>query len=73
VAQTHDKIREEIIAMLPGEHAATRAELILAQFVGVSMVVNLLRSADSPKIDIEYMKKFYARQFAELFADMATN
>ena len=69
MTQTHDKIRKAIMATLPGEHATTRAELILAQLLGASMVVNLLRSADSPRIDIEYMKGFYARQLAKLFAD----
>ena len=69
MTQTHDKIRQTVMATLPGEHASTRAELILAQLLGASMVVNLLRSVDSPKIDIEYMKDFYARQLAELFAN----
>ena len=68
ITQTYDKIRQAVMANLPGEHATTRAELILAQLLGASMVVNLLRSADSPRIDIEYMKDFYARQLAELFA-----
>ena len=68
MAKTYDNIRQQIMAVLPGEQAATRAELILAQIMGASMVVNLLRGADSPRIDIEYMNKFYAKQLAELFA-----
>ena len=68
MAKTYDNIRQQIMADLPGEQAATRAELILAQIMGASMVVNLLRGADSPRIDIEYMNKFYAKQLAELFA-----
>ena len=46
---------------------AARAELILAQLMGAAMVVNLLRGANSPTIDLDYMKRFYARQMAELF------
>ena len=68
MAKTYDNIRQHIMEVLPGEQAATRAELILAQIMGASMVVNLLRGADSPRIDIEYMNKFYAKQLAELFA-----
>ncbi len=68
MAKTYDAIRQNIMEVLPGEHSATRAELVLAQIMGASMVVNLLRGADSPKIDIEYMNKFYARQLAELFS-----
>ena len=68
MAKTYDAIRQNIMEVLPGEHSATRAELVLAQIMGASMVVNLLRGADSPKIDIEYMNKFYAKQLAELFA-----
>ncbi|MCH5144096.1 TetR/AcrR family transcriptional regulator [Desulfovibrio sp. UIB00] len=68
MAKTYDNIRQNIMEVLPGEQAATRAELILAQIMGASMVVNLLRGADSPRIDIEYMNKFYAKQLAELFA-----
>ena len=68
MAKTYDNIRQQIMEVLPGEQAATRAELILAQIMGASMVVNLLRGADSPRIDIEYMNKFYAKQLAELFA-----
>ncbi|MFT3957609.1 MAG: helix-turn-helix domain-containing protein [Desulfovibrio sp.] len=68
MAQTYDRVREQIMGVLPGEQPATRAELILAQLMGASMVVNLLRGADSPKIDIEYMNEFYARQLKELFA-----
>ena len=69
MAKTYDNIRQQIMEVLPGELPATRAELILAQIMGASMVVNLLRGADSPKIDIEYMNKFYAKLLAELFAD----
>ena len=68
MAKTYDNIRQHIMEVLPGEQAATRAELILAQIMGASMVVNLLRGADSPRIDIEYMNKVYAKQLAELFA-----
>ena len=68
MAKTYDNIRQQIMEVLPGEQAATRAELILAQIMGASMVVNLLRGADSPRIDIEYMNKFYAKQLVELFA-----
>ncbi len=68
MAQTYDKVRGQIMEILPGGQSATRAELILAQLMGASMVVNLLRGADSPKIDIEYMNAFYARQLEELFA-----
>ena len=73
MAKTYDNIRQQIMEVLPGEQAATRAELILAQIMGASMVVNLLRGADSPKIDIEYMNKFYARQLAELFSSEPAN
>lgn len=73
MAKTYDAIRQNIMEVLPGEQAATRAELVLAQIMGASMVVNLLRGADSPKIDIEYMNKFYARQLAELFSDEPAN
>ena len=73
MAKTYDAIRQNIMEVLPGEHSATRAELVLAQIMGASMVVNLLRGADSPKIDIEYMNKFYARQLAELFSSEPAN
>ena len=73
MAKTYDAIRQNIMEVLPGEHSATRAELVLAQIMGASMVVNLLRGADSPKIDIEYMNKFYARQLAELFSSERAN
>ncbi len=73
MAKTYDNIRQNIMEVLPGEQAATRAELVLAQIMGASMVVNLLRGADSPKIDIEYMNKFYARQLAELFSSEPAN
>jgi Transcriptional regulator len=69
MAATYDKIRERIIGVLPSEHAATRAELILAQLMGASLVVNLLRGEKSPKIDLEFMKQFYARQMEELFGE----
>ena len=69
MAKTYDNIRQQIMEVLPGELPATRAELILAQIMGASMVVNLLRGADSPTIDIEYMNRFYAKLLAELFAD----
>ena len=73
MAKTYDAIRQNIMEVLPGEHSATRAELVLAQIMGASMVVNLLRGADSPTIDIEYMNKFYARQLAELFSSEPAN
>ena len=73
MAKTYDAIRQNIMEVLPGEHSATRAELVLAQIMGASMVVNLLRGADSPRIDIEYMNKFYARQLAELFSSEPAN
>ena len=73
MAKTYDAIRQNIMEVLPGEHSASRAELVLAQIMGASMVVNLLRGADSPKIDIEYMNKFYARQLAELFSSEPAN
>lgn len=66
---TYDKVREQIMGVLPDEQAATRAELILAQLMGAALVVNLLRGDKSPKIDLEFMKQFYARQMEELFAD----
>jgi len=66
---TYDKVREQIMDVLPGEHAATRAELILAQLMGAALVVNLLRGEKSPKIDLEFMKQFYARQLTELFGE----
>jgi AcrR family transcriptional regulator len=66
---TYDKVREQIMEVLPGEQAATRAELILAQLMGAALVVNLLRGEKSPKIDLEFMKQFYARQMAELFGE----
>ena len=69
MTDTYNKVREQIIGVLPGEHAATRAELILAQLMGASMVVNLLRGEKSPKIDLEFMKQFYARQIEELFGE----
>ena len=64
---TYDKVREQIMDVLPGENTAARAELILAQLMGAALVVNLLRGEKSPKIDLEFMKQFYARQMAELF------
>lgn len=67
MVQTYDKVREQIMGTLPGGQAAARAELILAQLMGAAMVVNLLRGANSPTIDLDYMKRFYARQMAELF------
>ena len=70
---TYDKVREQIMDVLPGEHAATRAELILAQLMGAALVVNLLRGEKSPKIDLEFMKQFYARQLAELFGESPKN
>lgn len=66
---TYDKVREQIMEVLPGEQTATRAELILAQLMGAALVVNLLRGEKSPKIDLEFMKQFYARQMAELFGE----
>ena len=66
---TYDKVREQIMAVLPGEHTATRAELILAQLMGAALVVNLLRGDKSPQIDLEFMKQFYARQMEELFGE----
>lgn len=69
MAQTYDAVREQIMAILPGEQRAARAELILAQLMGAALVVNLLRGKNSPAIDVEYMKQFYARQMAELFGD----
>jgi Transcriptional regulator len=69
MAQTYDAVREQIMAILPGEQRAARAELILAQLMGAALVVNLLRGKNSPEIDVEYMKRFYARQMAELFGD----
>ena len=69
MAQTYDAVREQIMAILPGDQRAARAELILAQLMGAALVVNLLRGKNSPAIDVEYMKRFYARQMAELFGD----
>ena len=66
---TYDKVREQIMGVLSGEHTATRADLILAQLMGAALVVNLLRGEKSPKIDLEFMKQFYARQMAELFGE----
>ena len=66
---TYDKVREQIMGVLAGEHTATRADLILAQLMGAALVVNLLRGEKSPKIDLEFMKQFYARQMAELFGE----
>ena len=73
VTDTYDKVREQIMAVLPGEHAGTRAELILAQLMGAALVVNLLRGEKSPQIDLEYMKQFYARQVEELFGEGANS
>ena len=70
---TYDKVREQIMGILPGENTATRAELILAQLMGAALVVNLLRGEKSPKIDLEFMKQFYARQLAELFGESPKN
>ena len=70
---TYDKVREQIMAVLPGEHAGTRAELILAQLMGAALVVNLLRGDKSPQIDLEFMKQFYARQMDELFGESANS
>lgn len=69
MTDTYDKVREQIMAVLPGEQTATRADLILAQLMGAALVVNLLRGEKSPKIDLEFMKQFYARQMAELFGE----
>ena len=66
---TYDKVREQIMGVLPGDNAGTRAELILAQLMGAALVVNLLRGEKSPQIDLEYMKQFYARQMEELFGE----
>lgn len=73
MAETYDKVRMQIMEVLPGDNAATRAEMILAQLMGASLVVNLLRGDKSPKIDLEFMKQFYARQMAELFGETAKN
>ena len=70
---TYDKVREQIMGILPGENTATRAELILAQLMGAALVVNLLRGEKSTKIDLEFMKQFYARQLAELFGESPKN
>ena len=70
---TYDKVREQIMGVLAGEHTATRADLILAQLMGAALVVNLLRGEKSPKIDLEFMKQFYARQMAELFGESPNN
>ena len=70
---TYDKVREQIMGVLAGEHTATRADLILAQLMGAALVVNLLRGEKSPKIDLEFMKQFYARQMAELFGESPTS
>ena len=70
---TYDKVREQIMGVLAGEHTATRADLILAQLMGAALVVNLLRGEKSPKIDLEFMKQFYARQMAELFGEIPTS
>ena len=69
MTDTYDKVREQIMAVLPGEHTATRADLILAQLMGAALVVNLLRGDKSPQIDLEFMKQFYARQMEELFGE----
>ena len=66
---TYDKVREQIMGVLSGEHTATRTELILAQLMGAALVVNLLRGDKSPQIDLEFMKQFYARQMEELFGE----
>ena len=66
---TYDKVREQIMGVLPGDNAGTRAELILAQLMGAALVVNLLRGEKSPQIDLEFMKQFYARQMEELFGE----
>ena len=70
---TYDKVREQIMGVLPGDNAGTRAELILAQLMGAALVVNLLRGEKSPQIDLEYMKQFYARQVDELFGEGANS
>ena len=70
---TYDKVREQIMGVLPGDNAGTRAELILAQLMGAALVVNLLRGEKSPQIDLEFMKQFYARQMEELFGEGANN
>ena len=70
---TYDKVREQIMGVLPGDNAGTRAELILAQLMGAALVVNLLRGEKSPQIDLEYMKQFYARQVEELFGEGANS
>lgn len=70
---TYDKVREQIMGVLPGDNAGTRAELILAQLMGAALVVNLLRGEKSPQIDLEYMKQFYARQVEELFDEGANS
>lgn len=70
---TYDKVREQIMGVLPGDNAGTRAELILAQLMGAALVVNLLRGEKSPQIDLEFMKQFYARQMEELFDEGANS
>ena len=70
---TYDKVREQIMGVLPGDNAGTRAELILAQLMGAALVVNLLRGDKSPQIDLEFMKQFYARQMDELFGESANS
>ena len=70
---TYDKVREQIMGVLPGDNAGTRAELILAQLMGAALVVNLLRGEKSPQIDLEFMKQFYARQMEELFGEGANS
>ena len=70
---TYDKVREQIMGVLPGDNAGTRAELILAQLMGAALVVNLLRGDKSPQIDLQFMKQFYARQMEELFGEGANS
>lgn len=70
---TYDKVREQLMEVLPGENTAARAELILAQLMGAALTVNLLRGDKSPQIDLEFMKQFYARQIAELFDEKVKN
>lgn len=69
ISHAFDEVRQRVMASLAGDDTSTRAELFLSLFMGGAMVVNLLRGAQSPPINVEYMNEFYAKLLAELYGN----
>ena len=69
ISEAFDEVRQRVMASLTGDDTSTRAELFLSLCMGGAMVVNLLRGAQSPPINVEYMNEFYAKLLAELYGN----